>query len=550
MRSIPTLILALITPLAFANNKTSSANLHGGERGLSNCPEGNCGAYFGVRVTPEEGYQKGYSWYSAVWPLRHDVPAPDFQVGLGSTWVVADPQQLNGSARTARKNLCENFVAHKQTIPPFQSIEGGFGYWRDTHFASAMPKWRTHSNSNCYRSMEGLTGWPTQHNLRDQPKDIGMIQLSNRLLIPADGETFPLTTNGELLGVAWMKLPLPPLSATQIEQRAQATVLFMNAANFKGPLAYWPAGYFSEIATDYPALASYDLDVQALFMQSMASELGSVPIKKQYNKHGTLYTQIPSLHFPVDQDGRTIFAQNLTGYSEDALITPFKQWLNSKHDSSIHFNMSAAHAVPLMLKPHSPVYYQDGKVISGLDEHMQVAIFDNGRAWGLQWNDESNRGIMPAYFRDDNSYRSPIANAELPDDIHFADNAFSSTGRDEFVWHINYPDAGTINRLSKPGGSIKLSDGSTVTYVWFKFVDQPALQHWQLSPQQREELQSLVENLHHSWSTTRDYWTPPSSGSLVSFDPALLVSAPPGLEAGYVPIVIEQRGPQTGPPLP
>jgi hypothetical protein len=35
---------------------------------------------------------------------------------------------------------------------------------------------------------------------------------------------------------------------------------------------------------------------------------------------------------------------------------------------------------------------------------------------------------------------------------------------------------------------------------------------------------------------------PPSSGELVSLDPALLVTPPEGLERGYVPIVTGQRG--------
>jgi len=38
----------------------------------------------------------------------------------------------------------------------------------------------------------------------------------------------------------------------------------------------------------------------------------------------------------------------------------------------------------------------------------------------------------------------------------------------------------------------------------------------------------------------RDYMAPPSRGTLVSLDPALFVTPPPGLEVGYVPIVTGQ----------
>jgi hypothetical protein len=36
--------------------------------------------------------------------------------------------------------------------------------------------------------------------------------------------------------------------------------------------------------------------------------------------------------------------------------------------------------------------------------------------------------------------------------------------------------------------------------------------------------------------------SPPSSGTLVTLDPALLVTPPEGMEVGYVPIVTAQRG--------
>lgn len=543
------LVLALLAPLSATAAKPHGSGQHNGQ-GLSNCVQGNCGAYFGVYVNTVEGYQSGYSWYSAIWPLRHDTPAPGFQIGLGSTWIIPDPQQIRGPARAAWHDLCGRFIERDKPAPPFQSIEGGFGYWRDTRFASAMPKWRTHSNSNCYHSMEGLTGWPTQHNLKDSPLDIGMIQLSNRLLMPADGETFPLDTVGQLLGVAWMHLPLPPLPAGQNGQHPLASVLFVQAANFKGPLAYWPAGYFSGGTSAYPALQGHTLDVQSLFMHSMASEFGSVPLTRQRDRNGVLYTQIPELHFPVDQDNRTVFARDLTGYSDAALATRFAAWLQGKPGVDGRFDMSAAHSMPLRPKPRTPDYFQDGKRISGLAEQMEVAIFDQNRAWGLQWHGDRFTGTLPAYFRDEANQRTAVARANLPTDVHFAADNFTATRHDNVVWRIAYPDAGTIARTSKPGGHATLTDGSTVTYVWFRFVDQPALIHWHLGEAQRNELQALVERLHRSWSNNVDYWAPPSSGSLVSFDPALLVQAPAGLEAGYVPVIIEQRGPQAGPPLP
>jgi hypothetical protein len=50
-----------------------------------------------------------------------------------------------------------------------------------------------------------------------------------------------------------------------------------------------------------------------------------------------------------------------------------------------------------------------------------------------------------------------------------------------------------------------------------------------------------VEKLHRHWPIDRDYLPPPSRGELASLDPALIVTPPPGLEAGYVPIAIRQE---------
>jgi len=50
-----------------------------------------------------------------------------------------------------------------------------------------------------------------------------------------------------------------------------------------------------------------------------------------------------------------------------------------------------------------------------------------------------------------------------------------------------------------------------------------------------------VEKMHRSWPKNRDYLAPPTVGSLVDLDPALLVTPPKGMESGYVPIATRQE---------
>jgi hypothetical protein len=80
-----------------------------------------------------------------------------------------------------------------------------------------------------------------------------------------------------------------------------------------------------------------------------------------------------------------------------------------------------------------------------------------------------------------------------------------------------------------------------VTYYWYRFADQPALLNADLTPAEREQMQSKVEKLHRSWTKDRDYLAPPTVGKLADLDPAQLVTPPKGFEIGYVPIATRQE---------
>jgi hypothetical protein len=86
----------------------------------------------------------------------------------------------------------------------------------------------------------------------------------------------------------------------------------------------------------------------------------------------------------------------------------------------------------------------------------------------------------------------------------------------------------------------QLGDGSVVTYYFYRFADQPALLNADMTDEEREAMQARVEKLHRNWKKDRDYLAPPATGKLADLDPALIVTPPPGLEAGYVPIVTRQ----------
>jgi hypothetical protein len=100
--------------------------------------------------------------------------------------------------------------------------------------------------------------------------------------------------------------------------------------------------------------------------------------------------------------------------------------------------------------------------------------------------------------------------------------------------------------FAKPGPAagrftIELGDGSTLTYAWYRFADQPAMLQADLTDAERAEAQRRVEMIHRAWTREREYLPPPTTGTLAELDPALIVTPPAGLEVGYVPIAIRQE---------
>ena len=109
-----------------------------------------------------------------------------------------------------------------------------------------------------------------------------------------------------------------------------------------------------------------------------------------------------------------------------------------------------------------------------------------------------------------------------------ADQAYTSPD----AWRKPSPKAGPFQA--------KLTDGSVITYYWYRCIDQPSLQDADLSDAEKVRLQNIVEKIHAQWTPRKQYMAPPSKGALTTLDTALMVTPPRGLEVGYVPIVTKQ----------
>jgi len=136
-----------------------------------------------------------------------------------------------------------------------------------------------------------------------------------------------------------------------------------------------------------------------------------------------------------------------------------------------------------------------------------------------------------------------VKKKDVPPETGLLDAKFDKNSNDDPTVYSTPTDA--TGSWKKPGPvagpyQTRLSDGSTLTYYWYRFADQPALLNAGLSYGERQEMQKRVEKLHRSWTKEREYLPPPSTGKLVDLDPGIIVQPPTGYEIGYVPIATGQ----------
>jgi hypothetical protein len=337
-----------------------------------------------------------------------------------------------------------------------------------------------------------------------------------------------------------MALPFTEPTAGDPPTGDQSWTCFLSAANFKGPIAYYLPETWSKIGKLFndPFLYGRGLDARPGILGGGAMEINTVPRFDAKDDQGTIYSKLPKLAFPVDPQGRAYLVQDVTYYSKTALYEACRSWRDGGPACSGRFDDRGAFKPKLTT--HSTQYDQAGKKMIGVDRAFDTRVFE-GNVWGLQWltNDLSAQGQFPQYYKDSGGERIAIPAASVPPETKLLAQEFELA---KPGGAYTSPNAGAWARPGPKVGpfTVKLTDGSVVTYAWYRFVDQPAFQQYNWSAEKKAKLQSFVEKLHTNWLTDRGYMAPPTRGKLVALDPALLVTPPPGLEVGYVPIVTKQ----------
>ncbi|MFC1739827.1 hypothetical protein ACFL1G_12385 [Planctomycetota bacterium] len=287
-----------------------------------------------------------------------------------------------------------------------------------------------------------------------------------------------------------------------------------------------------------------------------------IPSVQATDNKGDIYARIAPTSFPRGPDGDSVVVHRVTAYNKKALWDGVKAWFEGGAPASgaIKPQGSVVHTFP---GQGGATWNINTSTIPG-EEDAPIAwdsfaspVAPNSSTFGYRWNyqlvtrRDSKDGplvTLPEYFRlvNDNNKKAEwvvVRPEDVPAETGLAKVSFSRPIEDppkpyvtpddvESCWKKPGPVAGPFQ--ARPG------DGSVVTYYWYRFADQPALLNADLTDKERESLQARVEKLHRNWKKDRDYLAPPTIGKLADVDPALIVTPPPGLEAGYVPIATRQ----------
>jgi len=499
--------------------------------------------YGASRPTDRLEYSAGMGFYAAVWPLI-DKPIAHFQIGLPSAWLTPNnsdnkDKPLAPVGTLARDNWPERGPTWGSV---FQTVEGGLGYWARNHFRSGPPKFSMNATPQCYDYEVGSPGWSFfYHNEALPDNRLGIAQLSNRLLIPPDALPFEGNPNGKFLGYSYMALPFTKPTTDECPTGDQAWTCFLSAANFKGPMAYYIPETWSKIGKlfNYPFIYGRGLDARPGNMGGGAMEINTVPCFESRDSRGVVYSKIPQLQFPIDDQGRTLLVQDVAYYSKAALYDAFKAWRDGGLSCSGRFDEKGAWRATLTT--HTTRYDQGGTKIVGVEKTFNTKVYEKD-VWGLEWfsGEVSTMGRFPQYFKKEGDQLVAVPASDVPAETNLLSKEFKLaepgapyTSPKGGAWGTPGPAKGPFK--------VKLTDGSLVTYYWYRFVDQPSFQQYDWSQARKAKLQAFVEKIHANWPIDRDYMAPPTMGQLAALDPALFVKPPKGMETGYVPIVTHQE---------
>lgn len=427
---------------------------------------------------------------------------------------------------------------------------------------------------------------------------LAMLQISNRVLtvpgsnIGFDMEQAPFDDdNGIWAGWGWSYLTF------NHPQNFKFWMSFVETQDYQGPINGYVPEYFNWVDPEKISQGSFGET-----LENYGDNFGSFATKgsqanygnaNEYYVTGTLkitddlfYVPLPK--FPSVKEREYILAhpQSISQASMDVYSAAL-------HDGSLESAL-----IPTENRAFDGIYqstHQRLKIIEdkageeyryivtpdyqvGFDAHLGYVDWDFSNAEQKNLNEQSNgygyvrrletkwqveEGMSPddPYNLHPHQYNTEIVAA--PDDVirvpRKEHRFFSYKERD-----TSHPDFENWKIGDRARHHTLLQSGATATYVWYKFVEQPAMltavqNHPETyTPEYLEGLQSQIESLHqliNTHSTPQptepvfiNYRGAPMPDNkdphLAKIDPGQLVKPLPGYEVGYVPVIISVMHPE------
>lgn len=489
----------------------------------------------------------GFSMYSAVHNIKPGLPR-DTQVGWG-TWLVpnqdengnGDPDPFPRNEYGMPLSVCDG-----RGIPgTFQSNEGGIGNWGGLGFPTEKPLFLVAATANCYQS--GIGGPAYRPGGRDllPAEDLFFAQLSNRLLMPPSPMVLEIPTSPSALGYGWIALPIIPedTSPYGIPTGPNTWTLFFSATNFRGPIGFFTPAFWNSVDRDQSPWQSvgYGFDSRNGVASVVAMEVGFTPGWFTTDGEGGSWAKIPALSLTTDSNNRASIIQDVKHYTKSAIWDGFASWMDGGQVPTEFEGAGIQHS--RLTSTEGGVHMDDGTPYIDYGGSFKHTIFetDGGQtALGFEWDGSLGVGVIPQFYHKTNGSWHPVAVTDVPAGAGLRDLEF------ETMQPLTIPavDIGPESPFAPSGWaagpfSTNIGDGSTVDYVWYRFVDQPAIKRLNMTEDQRNRLQAWVESVHDQ-GTHMVSMPLPSSGELATFDNGQLVTPPAGMERGYVPIAIAQ----------
>ena len=524
--------------------------------------------HFPLEWIDDETLDAGFSQHVAVWPFQEVHAGPRFTGGLPGTWMGA-------------KDLDHPF---------YSTIEGGTGTGEGNRFPSQGTKFTIGAVSADFThwangpgtggGLEGEVYWDEWRWDVPQGK-YGIAQLSQHVLYPPDGLNMAADSNGGLLGYGYHPLPIIDARETSgpfgsVDTGNQSWTAFLSTANFQGPVAFIIPDFYSYPIVNVEEVAA-ELD-ESPFLDTVGSdqnqlhevELWEIPTVHARDANGTSFVRTTRTQFPANggDENSSVILHNISAYRRTALWDATVEWFDGGEAPSGALDPNGTFVKSFEGRDLVNEYLgwfiipADGEE-GEFPEYpidwtslVEVDISDPA-TFRYRWNldlVENVHGnfVVPDYFRLDEAPESeagkvwtPILEADVPAETGLTDYVFPELSQPQNQTGPYETPTEADSPWQSPGPAsaeieVSLGDGTVVTYAWYRFVDQPAMAFRDFTDAELDAIQARVEMIHREWAPDRPYLAPPTVGELVSLDEGVLVTPPPGMEVGYVPIVTRQ----------